>query len=89
MGVNTKKIGCLFVATVLSLLVFYSIHLLMTMSEIEGFLRLRWFQTFGVWKLVPAPIAHGAEGHALFVSLGVRLQSGDIHGGYKVAVAHR
>ena len=86
MGIHTKVLRRILVATVLCLLVFHSINFLMTMTEVEGFLAFRDRQVIGVFELMPSPIGHSVQGHTCPIIKREGLQTCYIDGGSKMSV---
>ena len=60
----------------------------MAVTEVERFLAVGRFEAERVGERVPAPVAHGTEGNALFVILDVCLHTRYIDGCGKVAVTN-
>ena len=71
-----------------SLLVFYGIHLLMAMSQVEGFFAVRRLQVLGVGKRVPKQVAHGCQRNAVLVVVDIGLHASDVNRCGKTTIAN-
>ena len=88
MRVDAKILGGLFVASVLSLFVFYGVNLRMAMSEIISLLAFFLFQVIHVREGMPPPVAHGVEGNAVFIVLNKCLHSCHVDGCGKMTITY-
>ena len=87
MGVDAEKVGRILVAT--GLFVFHCVCFFMSVTQVEGLLRLALGHRLVVFERVPSPVRHGGQRHSALVEVRVALQSGNVYRCCNVAVAHR